>query len=250
MNERKRSSGLFADPGVIAPSVDKRWRDVFIVELRLQSVAGDRIGDALMTVETHVSESGESALEAFGDPKTYAREIAESTGAAGSGSVIGVWSGIGIVLGLLGMLVAVEAFTGWLEGTSVTVTLGELVGLAVLLALAGLLLTGRLLRAMVERRWLAFVGPVVLVASLAGIFLLLPEPLFEVPALAVGTFSLLLLLTHVLISVFDQAEDQEEITVPGQVPTSSRARMLSFTVMPLMTVFLLGFVWTLHLITG
>lgn len=70
-----RGDGPFRDPGRIAPSGDKTWRDSFIIELRLLDVPGDRIGDELMTVETHVGESGESAPEAFGDPRAYARAL-------------------------------------------------------------------------------------------------------------------------------------------------------------------------------
>lgn len=242
---------ILGDPGAIAPSVDKTWRDEFIVELRLASVSGPAIGDALMTVETHVAESGETAESAFGDAKGYAQEIAESTGAADKGNVITAWTAAGTVLGLLGMLGAVRAFTSWLEGTDVAVTTGGLVGLGVLLVLAALLLTGHLLRALVDHRWLAFVFPVVLVGVLAGLFVLLDDPLFEVPAAGLGVVSVLLLLASAAINWHDQPHGQDEITVPGQAASSGLgARVLAATVLPAMTVFLLGFVWVLHLVTG
>lgn len=250
-SKRAASSGIFGDPGAIAPTVDKRWRDDFIVELRLLSVSGDRIGDALMTVETHVSESGESAQEAFGGAKAYAQEVAESTGAAGSGGVITVWTAAGTVLGLLGMLGTMRAFTSWLEGTSVTVTVGELVGLVVLLALAGLLLTGRPLRALVEHRWLAFVLPIVLVGGLVVLFVLLSEPLFEVPTAALGVVAVLLLVASTAISWFDGPGKEDEITAPGQTPAPGNGiRLLTAAILPAMTVFILGFSWVLHRVTG
>lgn len=242
--------GIFGDPGAIAPSVDKTWRDDLIIELRLLDVPGDDIGDALMTVETHVAESGETAQEAFGDARAYAREIAESTDAAGRGRGITAWTAASSVLGLLGMLGAMRAFTGWLEGTDVSVTIGDLAGLVALLVIAALLLTGHLLRPMVEHRWLAFVVPLVLVGVLAGLLALLSEPLLDLPTVALGGVSVLLLLVSVLIAWHDQRGDTGEITAPGAGPTSGTAlRVLSLLIMPLMTLFLLGMVWVLHLLT-
>src|SRR5690606_10241200 len=68
------------DPGRIAPHLGKSWRDDFIIELRLLDVPGNKIGDALVTADTHVQESRETAEEAFGDAKTYARETAAALG--------------------------------------------------------------------------------------------------------------------------------------------------------------------------
>lgn len=76
ISARRTGRGLVNDPGAMAPSVEKAWRDELITELRLLDVPGERIGDALMTVETHVRESGESAEEAFGEARAYARELA------------------------------------------------------------------------------------------------------------------------------------------------------------------------------
>ena len=77
-----RPAMALADPGRLAPHLERAWREDFIVELRLRGVPGDVIGDALVTADTHVQESGESAGEAFGDARTYAKEIAENGGTA------------------------------------------------------------------------------------------------------------------------------------------------------------------------
>lgn len=50
------------------------WRDKAILELRMKNVPGDKIGEILTEVETHVRESGESPDDAFGNPVAYARE--------------------------------------------------------------------------------------------------------------------------------------------------------------------------------
>lgn len=60
----------------LAPSVDPAWTESFVVEQRLLGVSGPDIGDALATVESHVRDSGETAVAAFGDPVAYARDVA------------------------------------------------------------------------------------------------------------------------------------------------------------------------------
>lgn len=54
---------------------DKQWLDEMIIELRLREVKGPAIGDAVAAIETHCAESGESATEVFGDPRSYARAL-------------------------------------------------------------------------------------------------------------------------------------------------------------------------------
>lgn len=50
----------------------RKWRDDLIVQLRLKDVPGDRIGDILLEVESHIRETGETPEEAFGSAKAYA----------------------------------------------------------------------------------------------------------------------------------------------------------------------------------
>lgn len=54
----------------------RRTNDAWIVDftlaLRLRSVRGDAIGDAVAVVREHLADSGENATEAFGDPRSYA----------------------------------------------------------------------------------------------------------------------------------------------------------------------------------
>ncbi|OLT23819.1 hypothetical protein BJF81_09565 [Ornithinimicrobium sp. CNJ-824] len=56
------------DPADLAPSVERAWADEFALEQRLLDVPGARIGDALVTVESHVAESGETAREPSATP--------------------------------------------------------------------------------------------------------------------------------------------------------------------------------------
>ena len=54
------------------------YTDDLALELRLLDVPGVRIGEILAEVESHVAETGEDPLDAFGPVKEYARERADS----------------------------------------------------------------------------------------------------------------------------------------------------------------------------
>jgi hypothetical protein len=56
----------------------KKWRDHLVFQLRMEDVPGDRIGDILLEVDSHVAETGESPEDAFGDPRAYARTRASA----------------------------------------------------------------------------------------------------------------------------------------------------------------------------
>lgn len=243
---RPQHQGLFADPGAIAPSVDRAWRDDFIVELRLLSVPGDRIGDALMTVETHVAESGESAQEAFGDAKAYAREVAEGSGDVGRGWTVNALTVAGSLLGLVGMLATVRAFTGWLEGATVTLTAGDLAALGLLMAmvLATLAAASAVLRFLVEHRWVAFVLPVLLIGAFVSVFVLFQQPVTEVSHVVVGVVGAVGLLASIVLSWLDVPERQDEITAPGEAAgRGTGTRVGTALVLPLLTGLLLLMTW-------
>ncbi|WP_131103767.1 hypothetical protein [Ornithinimicrobium sufpigmenti] len=240
---------IFGDPGSIAPSVEKAWRDDFILELRLRSVNGQAIGDALMTVETHVAESGASAHEAFGQPKAYAGEIASATAAAGSGWAVSATTIAGSLLGLLGMFLSVAAFTGWLEGEPVEVSTGGLVGFGLVILLASTAFFTATLRLLAEHRWIVLPIPALLVGALVGLFVLLEEPLFELPVPAVAAAGIILLVASVALSWAEQPADLDQVSAPGRKPSvSTFSQVAAAAIFPLMTLVLLLLTWVLHLI--
>ncbi len=114
------------------PHIDAAWRDDFVVEMRMADVPGDRIGDALATVDAHCADSEEDAHEAFGTPSTYARSLTSET----TPHRLGVTFALGIILGLMGMLTVPRAVTAWSTGTDVTPTVGDVVALAIVLGLS------------------------------------------------------------------------------------------------------------------
>lgn len=252
--EKRSMTGVFDDPGRIAPHLDKAWRDEFILEARLQGVHGTVIGDALVTADTHVQESGESAEQAFGDPKTYARETAAASPTKTVGTGIPPLGLVGIVAGLLGMLGATSAAGAWQEGAPVTVTAGSLVGLGLLLTLVAAAVTWQteILRLVVERRYLtAFGAPLVLTVVFVGVFLLLRQELFEVGAGAAGLVSVALLVLSSVLMITAVGEDNDGIVAPGEVTAPSLgARVAAGLIIPGLTlVLVLGF-WLVFSVFG
>lgn len=56
------------------------YRRALLAELRMRGVPMQRIAQAIAEVESHVAETGEQPRVAFGDPGTYAAELAQSVG--------------------------------------------------------------------------------------------------------------------------------------------------------------------------
>lgn len=56
-------------------TVEKRYLTDLAYALRLRNISGVRIGEIMAEVEAHTAESGQSAREAFGSPKEYARQF-------------------------------------------------------------------------------------------------------------------------------------------------------------------------------
>ena len=104
------------------------WHDELVLELRLREVPGAVIGDALAEVDAHCAATGESPEEAFGAPPSYADAVADAVGARrrGSGHVLTL-----ALVGLSSVLAVLEAAAGVGAGGTASITVGELVGVAV-----------------------------------------------------------------------------------------------------------------------
>ena len=241
-----------ADPGRLAPSLERTWREDFIVELRLLGVPGDTIGDALVTAEAHVRESGESAQEAFGDARSYARETAES-GKTSTPWRLTTAEIVGIVAGLVGMLATAAAFTAWLDGGPVTVTAGTVAGLVLFLGLVAVLVVrpARILRFIVDHRIVvSILAPILLTGGFVAILLLLPQSLLDVGARPLGLLGVSMLAVSCVLAWRHTDAGQVEITAPGAAPQSGVvARLTSVLVLPALTLLLLVLTWGLSLLT-
>lgn len=177
----------------LAPHADKQWIEDFVVELRLLDIPGDRIGDALATVEEHLVDTGEGVEEAFGPAKAYAAAIAESEARGGGISPTTILSS---TLGVLGIILAPRVVSAALAHTAVEVTTGDLAALGLL----AVLITGviafatPILRTVVERRVLGFVlwmaGGLAVTAAMVSLFLLWRTSLFALDPWLVGAMAL------------------------------------------------------------
>ena len=71
---------MTAQPTPDTPLGPTEYVDELIGQLRLLEVPGDRIGQIMAETESHLAESGEDPVQAFGDPHDYARELASREG--------------------------------------------------------------------------------------------------------------------------------------------------------------------------
>lgn len=164
--EHPHGSRRFAVEQSLAPHVDPRWAEDFMLELRLLGLSGDQIGAALIEVESHCADSGERAADAFGDAGEYARSLRLQPRVDVSARAL-LWAVGPVVVEIMGMMLLVWGFTAWRRGEQLEITGGGLVGLAVvLLAVAALVRwSDAVLRLVVHRPVLvwgvAMVGAVV-----------------------------------------------------------------------------------------
>lgn len=194
---KKRESDL----STMAPHAEPGWVDEFVVEQRLLGVPGTRIGDALATVDAHLAQTGESAADAFGPPKEYARTLAESEG-SGATQGLGVTAVVSAVLGLAGIVLLPRAFQAWLEGSDVTITTGDLVVVAMLAVLTTLILVfpRQMLRALVEHRVAALLAGPLLIAAFVVVMVFLRGSVAVAPALPVMVLAAIGLAVSALLS--------------------------------------------------
>ncbi|MGE9808020.1 hypothetical protein [Janibacter sp. G1551] len=254
MDHTKKSPATHRDPVTLAPSVDRSWVEAFILEQRLLDVPGDRIGDALVTVETHVAESGERADDVFGDPRTYARDLAATVPASTPGSNSGR-GGIGVrtiaaaFLGLVGLLLTNTAFEGWLSGTAVSLSWGHLAAFALTLLLLAVVVgwISGALRVLTTSVWLTGLVIALFVAASVALMVRLPGAALEGPAATFAAVGLLSLAAGAVLTWRDHTDDP--VLAPGERPSGGvRGRLLGALTMPLATAFVLGLTWVLHLL--
>jgi hypothetical protein len=182
MNDRTR----FATEQRFASHVDPRWAEALLLELRLQGVAGARIGAVLAEVDAHVVDSGETAQEAFGDPVAYARSLDLPEDPGQSRSSIGRTVAASAVqtVGMLGVLWSMRPA---LDGTALVVPAGML--LVLLAALVGFVALWRagdsLLRAALAHPVRTVLVNLVVTGVLVAVAVSLRSPVATLPAVPV-----------------------------------------------------------------
>lgn len=242
----KRPSAAHREPSDLAPSAERSWANDFVLEQRLLGVPGTQIGDALVTIESHLVDSGESAQEAFGDARAYAAELAESSSALDD--AITMRTVVASVVGVIGMLITVYAFGPWLAGEPATITVGLVAAGALILVVLGLFLANAdaVLRTIVEHVWLAAVALVLCTGVSAAALFLLSGVLVEVPAAALLAVGGALLVLDAVLSWLEHGQD-DTVLAPGEsAPARAAGRVLVTFTVPAFTLLMLGLAWLVH----
>jgi hypothetical protein len=104
------------------------YRRDLMLALRARHVPGDRIGDIVAEVESHVADTGEDPVEAFGPPREYAASVAPTR----KGSRVTSWA-LTLSGAAAGWLVAVSV-VALVDGEAKSLPAGLPAGVALVLA--------------------------------------------------------------------------------------------------------------------
>lgn len=254
----------------LAPHVDERWAESFMVELRLIGIAGARIGEALSEVESHCGESAQSAQDAFGTPVDYARSLQLRADGDHSPRAI-LQSLVPMIVQILAMFMLNWSFESWLRGQRLEITAGRLL-IAVGFILGVLILvrfTDSVLRAAVyhpvRSAILAFFVSLATTATCVAALMLLDSAIWRGSAgwgLAVGAATLVGGVVWAIVRLGAPGSGEDPITSPFEPGTApgdeapgrfrglfgpSLLGTLTYTAMiPVGTMFLLAVTLVLH----
>lgn len=166
----------------VAPHVDPRWAEDFILELRVSGVSGADVGAALAEVESHCAESGAEAEEIFGPATEYARGLGLDPDPAQSTRHI-VAAVLPTAVQLLGMMAVTRAMLFLTRGDAVPVTVGALVSAAALIVALGVVTwqAEAVLRLVAFRPWTAWLAGMGMIAATVVPVVALRQPVTTVP---------------------------------------------------------------------
>ncbi|MDR1808584.1 MAG: hypothetical protein LBR33_11855 [Propionibacteriaceae bacterium] len=198
----------------LAPHVDPEWASAFLIELRLQEVPGDRIGDALAEVEAHVAESGETAAEAFGDPAEYAKSLGLKARPTSGAALLGTM--LSLVPFVLALDLVWDGAAALRAGKVCPIEVGQLtsVGLFGVVLVVFAVATGPTLRLIGRCRSAA--GPVV---GLVAVLIALPSffwsvPVFTIPARWALLVGAAILLASAPVDYWTMSRLNDPVTPP------------------------------------
>lgn len=214
----------------LAPSIAADWRDDFVIELRLQGASGASIAEALVEVEGHCRESGQSASEAFGPAVDYAKALDLPDESAWTrAQLVRTWVGILLLVGGVSLTLWGGLAFFLAQGQRAEVTLGWLMsgGATIALMVLVFVLGERLMRFVLAHAVWSAVGFGTAIA--AGVAVGIPFRnvlLARVPAvlpLGVGIVALLAWVT--VIIVWRRAGKGLDDPLISPTPSTSRDRM-------------------------
>lgn len=108
-------------------TIDRGWREDFVIALRMRDVEAAEVANQLKLVEVHCAESGETVQEAFGDPRAYAAAV---TGRADDAGVIDLLPTA--ALSIVGGSLLVRGGVALVQGERVSLTVGAVLAAVVL----------------------------------------------------------------------------------------------------------------------
>lgn len=207
---------------------DRQWIDDMVVELRLRDVSGPAIGDAVASVESHLSESHESARDAFGDPRSYARSLV-FTDEQRATMTLRDWASalLPSLVGLLGLGLSTSAVRAYRLDTDTAITLGPILSLLFIALFVAL--SVRFLGALLRRPLAGFVWFCAGFAGAASLAIVVRTPAFAAPRALVAALSVLLLVGGAIAETMLHSRLVDPITDPRDgsdrysAPRASRA---------------------------
>lgn len=200
------------------------WRDALVLALRAHDVPGPRIGEILAECDDHCATSGQTPVEAFGEPADYAAARAAAEQAPTRPETLRTV--LGVMPSVLGLLLVVAcAGTG-----AVPVTVGWLAGV-VLFPLAAVLVvrvvevgaaTGRGRRAGV----VAWATLTLTLAAAVALVLLLDDAVLTLDRAVALTLGVVLLLVPAVMGTRKalRAPDADLVTGPWEDAGDARRR--------------------------
>lgn len=234
----------------VAPHIDPSWAEAMLLELRLLGVDGPQIGSALAEVDSHCTESGQTAEEAFGDPSAYARSLGLPAEDDISLKAL-LWSAVPVLVQVLGMQLLLPSFAAWRKSTLAQFSVGTLVslGLILLLVLAAARWIDLVVRTAVKHPLATWATSVATLVLFVAAQLLFPTNALEVPAVWAIALSLLLLVTGTAWGLASQGSDQTDevvaplTTSPSRSATRGLIGVLTFGSVPIATVCFVALSW-------
>lgn len=197
----------------LAPHVERRWAEDFIVELRLQGVSGEDLGAALAEVDSHCAEAEEPAQQAFGDPADYAKSLQLPADLANSPGALFLKL-IPTAIQIIGFMTLIRASPSYVPGDPVAITGGD-VGTFGILAVAVALFAWQirpLTNLVMRRPVLATLGLAAIIIAMGVPLFLWQEPIAEFSVLGAIIFGVVFLLVGTVWEVFrvhTEAADEE-----------------------------------------
>lgn len=149
----------------IDASTDQAWQDEFVLASRLREMPADRIADQLKVVRTHCAQAGESAADAFGDPREYAAALAEGEGVPAVRTGRDLLAQLALAAtAFAGTRMTIGAAFAMADGRDVEVQLGGLI--AAVLLIGTVLLAVRLVSTRLSTAAQAIIATVVVAAAI------------------------------------------------------------------------------------